>query len=102
MDDFVKMIDFALDNNDCNGCGYCCLRAPCPFFYLYYGATVEDRICPYLQWNGDRYVCNLYLKNQEKFGKELYIGEGCSSGMNDWRWDVRERTESEVRMIRNG
>lgn len=41
----------------CNGCGVCCLAAPCPL-----GAVLSRRLkgaCVALRWDGARYVCGV-------------------------------------------
>jgi hypothetical protein len=68
----------------CRGCGYCCSKAPCALsMELYKGKEP----CPALYWNGTMYRCGL----APLFEEELAIGVGCSSSLNDWRQDVRER-----------
>lgn len=82
----------------CVGCGYCCTKAPCgAAVRLYRGAT----ICPQLTWNEEdkRYFCGLMLISGqlgEYYRKELYAGEGCCSGLNSWRRDVKERSIADV------
>jgi hypothetical protein len=68
----------------CAGCGFCCVKAPCVVSIEVYGQT--DR-CPALYWNGQMYRCGL----AKLWTEELAIGEGCSSSLNDWRQDVKER-----------
>jgi hypothetical protein len=68
----------------CNGCAYCCKQSPCFLsFQLYEGADP----CPALYWNGTMYRCGL----APLFEEELAIGAGCSSSLNSWRQDVKER-----------
>jgi hypothetical protein len=53
---------------------------------------LED--CPELVWHEGqgRYRCNL----AEELGEELAIGEGCTSDLNTWRRDVRNRDEQRL------
>ena len=77
--------------SNCVGCGYCCIQAPCAVALRVYGPVDE---CPALTWEVDRYRCKLALlpgSLGENFRKELVIGTGCSSSLNDWRRDVRPR-----------
>lgn len=85
---------------ECVGCGYCCIKAQC-----WIGAKHTDRHvmekwrfgrdrCPFLKWEGQRYVCTLMLRDDEigaQAREELSVGAGCSSSLNSWRQDVRER-----------
>lgn len=69
---------------ECVGCSYCCRKAPCALsMELYHGREP----CPALWWNGTMYRCGLARLYEE----ELAIGAGCSSSLNTWRQDVRER-----------
>lgn len=43
----------------CNGCGVCCVLAPCPLSRLLLGH--RRGTCPALTWQGDRYVCGLVV-----------------------------------------
>lgn len=67
----------------CVGCGYCCIKVPCPLSVKLYGK--DD--CPALQWDGERYRCTL----AEEYHAALYIGAGCCAALNSWRWDVQNR-----------
>ena len=84
-----------LKTKPCVGCGYCCLLAPCSASVrLYPGA----RRCPQLEWvvADNRYVCGLMLipgNLGHEYKKELAGGEGCCSGLNTWRQDVKNRTK---------
>ena len=69
----------------CVGCGYCCLKAPCAISVDVYKGKREP--CPALYWNGSMYRCGL----AKLWTDELAIGAGCSSSLNTWRQDVRER-----------
>ena len=77
----------------CVGCGYCCAKTPCDASRrLYPGADH----CPQLLWMEEdkRYKCSLMLIAGlvgEGYRKELYAGEGCCSGLNSWRKDVKKR-----------
>lgn len=74
----------------CLGCGYCCLKAMCALGTIRLG-TYKDR-CPYLRWNGRRYLCDLYLSDPKSLGEKMAIGAGCSSSLfNDWRKEVKYR-----------
>lgn len=76
-----------MDFPKCVGCGYCCLKAPCPVSIEVYG--VAER-CRALWWNGTMYRCGLARLYEE----ELAIGAGCSSSLNSYRQNVREIDES--------
>lgn len=84
----------------CVGCGYCCITSPClagiRYFVSKKGKEIKDFIkgCPGLKWNDKRYICELTLLPDEKgeeFRKELCIGAGCSSDLNNWRKNVKKR-----------
>ena len=81
----------------CVGCGYCCMKTPCDASRrLYSGAT----ICPQLLWIDNRYECGLMKipgMIGEGYRKELYAGEGCCSGLNTWRKDVKPRMVFDAR-----
>lgn len=80
----------------CVGCGYCCISAPCVAALKLHGSHLNH--CPELHWNGARYVCRLMLREGKTgafYRRELYAGEGCSSGLNTWRRDVRPRLEED-------
>lgn len=68
----------------CVGCGYCCLQATCLLGVYFFGKQYP---CPALHWDGKRYRCQL----AEEYKDDLYIGSGCSSPLNEWRKDVRQR-----------
>jgi hypothetical protein len=68
----------------CVGCSYCCRQATCLLGVKLFGAQYP---CPALFWNGGKYRCKL----AENFKEDLYIGCGCSSSLNSWRKEVRER-----------
>lgn len=71
----------------CVGCGYCCLKVMCDLGRDLHG-KLEER-CPWLDWNGERYLCA--LGQDPKAVEALAMGEGCSSSLNTWRRDVRYR-----------
>ena len=65
--------------NQCVGCGFCCLRAPCVHSSLKFGR--QDR-CPALKWDDEksRYFCTEYQE------LDWLMNTGCSSPLfNDWR-----------------
>ena len=70
---------------ECVGCGYCCKKAMCALGVKTLGRT-EDR-CPYLVWSDERYYCSIY--DYERW--LAVFGFGCSSSLNTWRKDVKER-----------
>ena len=65
--------------NECIGCGYCCIKAPCMLAMHKYDNKITE--CPELYWDGTRYKCK--LANKHKDG--LAIGAGCCCSMNSWR-----------------
>lgn len=75
---------------ECVGCGYCCLKVTCDVGYEYHRVSGKTYPCPSLRWSGKRYVCDL----AERYKIPLSIGEGCSSSLNTWRKDVKERREN--------
>ena len=82
-----------MKTKECVGCGFCCIEAPCTAAVRIYGPV---RKCPSLSWDSksNRYFCQLMLcpgSIGERYRKELYAGAGCSSGLNSWRLDVKER-----------
>ncbi len=50
---------------DCNGCGACCVAAPCPLSYLL--LRHRSGSCPALRWHDDarRYQCGLLVAPRE-------------------------------------
>jgi len=61
-------------------------------------------ICPALIWNDNRYICNLMTlpgKIGEGYREELYAGEGCCSGLNSWRFDVKKRETQKEETLKN-
>jgi len=90
----MKTLD-GVEIKDCVGCGLCCVKTKCVAgARLYKSAT----ICPALKWSGSRHTCDLMeLPGAlgETYRAELYAGEGCCMGLfNDWRDDLRDRTQS--------
>ena len=78
--------------SDCVGCGYCCLKVPCPIAIRIYGMGVS--VCPELQWNGIRHVCRLVMLPDPlsaEYRQDLSIGAGCCSSLNTWRKEVINR-----------
>lgn len=80
----------------CVGCGFCCIKTPCDVSRRVYGAGIRD--CPGLEWNGERYVCNLCTKDilGERYREELYIGKGCCCNLNSWRKEVIPRRDQDL------
>jgi hypothetical protein len=72
----------------CVGCGYCCLKSPCLLAATHF--TMDEMRCPALFWDGQRYWCGLAMKDIQ-YALVLHVGEGCCSGLNSWRGDVRFR-----------
>ena len=75
--------------NECVGCGYCCLKVMCWIGLREYGF---NKRCPALTWSNtsNRYYCKL-AKEDAATADNLSVGAGCSSSLNTWRIDVRER-----------
>lgn len=86
--------------NPCLGCGYCCQKERCTVSSLLYIAHLGDD-CPALQWNGLRYICKAIIEHPE-LGSMLSIGEGCSSPLNSWRQEVKERKGNSYAINRTG
>ena len=81
---------------ECIGCGYCCLKARCGVSMEHY--DTDQKRCPGLVWsdNEKRYFCLLMRYGDKTYPSQyfkdtLYEGEGCSSGLNTWRRDVKFR-----------
>jgi hypothetical protein len=55
----------------CNGCGVCCLSAPCPLGIVLSGRRTGA--CAALRWDGGRYVCGAISQPAD------VLGPG-------WRW----------------
>lgn len=81
----------------CVGCGYCCIKSPCWVSIRLYGDGIAE--CPALIWSTEskRYVCDLCTKEiiGKDYKEELFIGEGCCCGLNNWRLDVKPRREKD-------
>lgn len=75
--------------NPCVGCGYCCLKVMCWIGLRKYGF---EKRCPALTWSdtSNRYYCKL-AKEDATIADDLSVGDGCSSNLNTWRTDVKER-----------
>ena len=71
----------------CVGCGYCCWVAQCSLSLHLYD---KRDICPDLYWDNNlkRHFC----KQAKEYAEVLYIEAGCSSSLNSWRRNVRDRT----------
>lgn len=78
------------DFQECSGCGYCCLKAMCNVGIRMLGRSVDR--CPYLFWSDrdGRYWCELVLTKKISL-EVLTTGFGCTSNMNSWRKDVKNR-----------
>ena len=74
----------------CVGCGFCCIKSPCPLavkmydLSSFYGGVTAS--CPVLSWNGERHIC----AHAEQYRGILAIGKGCLS-LNSWREEIRCR-----------
>jgi len=83
---------------ECVGCGYCCVKAPCPIALRIYGNGITK--CPELIWNGTRHICRLCtlpLPLGNEYRKELSVGEGCCSSLNTWRTNIINRIPVEFK-----
>jgi hypothetical protein len=84
---------------ECIGCGYCCIQNPCSFCKSMYPHIVaEGEVCPLLEWNGERYICNLVTmpgKEGNYYRMMLWVGKGCRAYLNSWRRDVRRRNKND-------
>jgi hypothetical protein len=74
----------------CVGCGFCCTTVICRLGSMLYGHYTNP--CPSLTWQGDRYLCSLYLGDPGRYEHFLAIGEGCCFPTNPWRVEVVKRT----------
>jgi len=74
----------------CVGCGHCCITAQCPLSIHLYNFK---ELCPALYW--DDFLKRHFCKNAKKYKNDLYIGEGCSSNLNSWRRNVKNRIGGE-------
>ena len=79
-----------MEYSPCVGCGFCCLKAPC--FASWVQDWVKHGRCIKLEWSEEdnRYWC-LAAKSSKLFAFDLFIGEGCTSNLNTWRNDIRDR-----------
>ena len=79
--------------SDCVGSGYCCMTTPCGVAQQVYPeqARMGGR-CPALRWDekAGRYFCREAEKS-DTVARVLFVGAGCSSGLNTWRRDVKDR-----------
>jgi len=84
-------------NNQCIGCGYCCVSATCVAGVEKFGVS---KPCKGLKWDDEnkRHYCILCIgENQSSFfyRKHLHIGEGCCSNLNSWRREpLQDRTKT--------
>jgi hypothetical protein len=61
---------------------------------MYPETVAAADICPLLEWNGERYECNLVTiqgKEGRYYRDMLWVGKGCRQYLNPWRHNVRER-----------
>lgn len=61
---------------------------------MYPEDVANGSICPLLEWNGERYVCQLVTKPGKDgnfYRYMLWVGKGCRNYLNPWRKDVRPR-----------
>lgn len=73
----------------CVGCGYCCKKTMC--FVGQYALGSIQRSCPFLFWNGERYLCKLAV-DSSVYRDRILAGVGCCSPLNTWRKEVKERS----------
>lgn len=82
-------------HESCVGCGYCCIQKPCSFCAIKFPHDVAaGKVCPLLEWNGERYVCRLVMmedRDGQFYRSMLWVGKGCRNYLNPWRSDVRPR-----------
>ena len=84
--------------SQCNGCGYCCIKAPCfVAARLYPGAE----ICPALYWKEEEKMHRCSLMEiggpvGEAYRHELSAGAGCCSSLNSWRKNIKKRTRDDL------
>lgn len=69
----------------CIGCGYCCMKVPCPVSYLMGWDRYPDP-CGGLVWDeAGRYWCRAVLEEPERtvvrLKEQMAIGAGCSSSL---------------------
>jgi len=79
-----------VEYDPCVGCGFCCLEAPCVAASYY--NWIEEGRCSKLKWDEEagRYWC-LQAKENRPFAITIYVGEGCTSNLNTWRKEVKNR-----------
>ena len=76
---------------ECVGCGFCCIKTPCDAARRLYPGV---KVCPQLQWHGDRYMCGLMMiagPLGDDYRRELFAGSGCCCALNSWRKYVKKR-----------
>lgn len=85
-----------MKTHPCVGCGWCCIKVPCPLSLAKWGLLD----CPALAWDEERgrYVC----QQAAEWRYELYISEGCCANLNSWRWDVKNRDDARGRNCKTG
>lgn len=77
----------------CKGCGYCCIKWPCPIELASYGYRNQVRkSCPNLYWNSkqSKYRCKA-IETNELCYKGMSAGEGCCATLNTWRKEIKIR-----------
>lgn len=70
----------------CEGCGFCCKKAPCSI-----APAWTEAGCSALVWDAEanRYWCGLVLLGAPEVAEALYVGAGCCCGLNSDRRNVR-------------
>lgn len=73
----------------CVGCAFCCSERMCRIGSMIYGHYASP--CPALTWDGNRFVCSLYLSDPSRYECFLEIGGGCCFPSNPRRRAILER-----------
>lgn len=87
LEEFLHRAEQSAPYEPCVGSGYCCTKTPCHVAWTKLGDVSAP--CPALRFKPDlgHHVCGIYEdaegKEKEKIAKQLGIGKGCCSNLND-------------------
>jgi hypothetical protein len=71
---------------------------------MYPQTIAAGDFCPLLEWNGERYICNLVTmpgKEGNYYKTMLWVGKGCRTYLNPWRRNVRKRNKNDRKNLLN-
>ena len=82
----------------CVGCAFCCSERICRIGGMIYGHYKSP--CPALSWDGNRFLCQLYLSDPSRYEGVLEIGAGCCFPTNSRRREIAKEPWKDTEGIR--